>query len=147
MTGSRTLVGAMLVVGLVVGACGDGDPGIDEGAAEGENGSPAGGELGVGGSGTITWGDQTHEFDTVLCAEVGGGFTIQASAGQVSLTVAGEDPDDPMVSVGEDLQQFTSRPGRGDGEFSFDGSKASGDMEFTAASGDVRQGSFDLTCS
>ena len=149
MRRSGTLTGVLLALGLVVGACGNGDA-VDPDAVEDTVGadedSSNEAEPGVSGDGTITWNDQTHDFTFVSCGEAGGGFVINAVAGPLSLGIAGEDPDDPQISVGEELDQFTARPGRGDGDFSFDGSQANGSMRFTAPDGDVRQGSFDLTC-
>ena len=146
---SRTLVGLLLALGLIVGACGGGDTDdLDtvEDAAGANSDSSDGGEPDIGGSGTITWGDQTYEFDSVLCGGNAAGYVINGSAGPVSLSVSGEDPDDPQVVVSEELDPFYARPKRGDGDFSFDGSKAKGNMEFEGPTGDVRQGSFDLTC-
>jgi len=42
---------------------------------------------------------------------------------------------------------YSARPEQGDGEFTFDGSQARGDLEFSSVSdGSTARGTFELTC-
>lgn len=111
-----------------------------------------------GGSASLTVGDQTYEFDSVLCAfgedeigQEGAEFVLSAIADGTQFYVS-IDSFGHSVSL-DDIEDFenpsVSLASQGDDFIEIDGRSASGDAEFldgTSEGFDTQPGSFEATC-